>query len=74
MGTIDRKQQNKIINFFEDEISCKEFAKKMRRLIYIAIDFNLYDDGSRSKDLSEIYYWATHFSEILDPTGVFEDD
>lgn len=60
--------QMKVIDYFEEEISQKDFAKYMRRFMHAAITLSLKDENQLHKEwIEDGFYNLTQFVEKIDP-------
>ena len=58
----------KVVEFFNTQVSRKEFARAMRRLMNATITLHLRDkDGCFTEWIDDGYHHLTQFVEILDP-------
>lgn len=71
---LTQEQKDKIEEFFKKEIGQEDFAKKMRKLLYIAVMQNLQhdDDNLYREQIADVYFWLTLFLETIDPTGILD--
>ena len=58
----------KMINFFDEKISTKDFAKYMRRLMYATVTLHLQNEEQLHKEwIEDGFYHLTQFVEEIDP-------